>query len=163
MISLMHFTSCPPSRSRAEPEYQRMKTVLSSYPLPMVMLLAMSVLVTDSVLMAQVPPAGDSIEPTVAWGAWQHWGGQGDGTYRNPVIPADYSDLDCIRVGKDYYAISSTFQFSPGVVILHSTDLVNWTIQAHAVADVTQISAELNWDRMNRYGKGVWAGAIRYH
>ena len=129
----------------------------------MVMLLAMSVLVTDSVLMAQVPPAGDYIEPTVAWGAWQHWGAQGDGTYRNPVIPADYSDLDCIRVGKDYYAVSSTFQFSPGVVILHSRDLVNWEIQGHAVADVTQISAELNWDRMNRYGKGVWAGAIRYH
>ncbi len=91
------------------------------------------------------------------------WGDQGDGTYHNPVLPADYSDLDCIRVGGDYYAISSTFQFSPGVVILHSCDLVNWTIAGHAVADLTQISSELKWDRMNRYGKGIWAGAIRHH
>ena len=76
----------------------------------------------------------------------------------NPVLPGDYSDLDCIRVGPDYYAISSTFQFSPGVVILHSRDLVNWTIVGHAVADLTQIGPELNWDRMNRYGNGIWAG-----
>lgn len=97
------------------------------------------------------------------WGNWPDWGDQGDGTYRNPVLPSDYSDLDCIRVGADYYAISSTFQFSPGVVILHSRDLVNWTIAGHAVADLTQISPELNWNRMNRYGKGIWAGAIRHH
>jgi len=98
-----------------------------------------------------------------AWGDWPRWGAQGDGAYLNPVLPSDYSDLDCIRVGSDYYAISSTFQFSPGVVILRSRDLVNWTIAGHAVADLTQIGPELNWDRMNRYGKGVWAGAIRYH
>ena len=61
------------------------------------------------------------------WGDWPAWGDQSDGTYRNPVLPGDYSDLDCIRVGSDYYAISSTFQYSPGMVILHSKDLVNWT------------------------------------
>lgn len=98
-----------------------------------------------------------------AWGDWQMWGDQGDGTYRNPVLPADYSDLDCIRVGADYYAISSTFQYSPGMVILQSRDLVNWRIVGHAVPDVTQISPEMNWDRMNRFGAGIWAGAIRYH
>jgi len=97
------------------------------------------------------------------WGDWPTWGDQGDGTYRNPVIPSDYSDIDCIRVGSDYYAISSTFQFSPGMVILHSRDLVNWTIKGHAVSDVTQIGPELNWDRMDRYGRGIWAGAIRHH
>lgn len=97
------------------------------------------------------------------WGAWNKWGDQGNGTYFNPVLPADYSDLDCIRVGKDYYAMSSTFQYSPGVIILHSTDLVNWTIAGHVVTDLNQISPEMNWDKMNRYGKGIWAGAIRYH
>ena len=45
---------------------------------------------------------------TRTWGEWDKWGEQQDGTYLNPVIPADYSDLDCIRVGDDYYAISST-------------------------------------------------------
>lgn len=98
-----------------------------------------------------------------SWGDWPRWGDQQDGRYRNPVIPADYSDLDCIRVGSDYYAISSTFQFSPGMVLLHSRDLVNWSIAGHAVSDLTQISPEMNWDRMNRAGKGIWAGAIRYH
>lgn len=96
------------------------------------------------------------------WGNWLRWGDQGDGTYCNPVLPSDYSDLDCIRVGADYYAISSTFQYSPGVVILHSKDLVNWKTLSHVVDDLTQIGPELNWNRMNRYGRGVWAGAIRY-
>lgn len=97
------------------------------------------------------------------WGDWRSWGDQGDGTFHNPVLPADYSDIDCIRVGSDYYAISSTFQYSPGMVVLHSKDLVNWRILSHVVTDLTQIGPELNWDRMNRYGRGVWAGAIRYH
>jgi beta-xylosidase len=91
------------------------------------------------------------------------WGDQGDGTYVNPIIPADFSDLDAIRVGDDFYAISSTLHMSPGMVVLHSKDLVNWRIIGHVVADVSQISPEMNWDHMNRYGRGVWAGAIRYH
>lgn len=99
----------------------------------------------------------------VKWGDWQQWGDQKDGTYRNPVLPGDYSDIDCIRVGKNYYAVSSSFQYSPGFVILQSRDLVNWKILSHAVNDLTQISPEMNWDKMNRYGKGIWAGAIRYH
>lgn len=96
------------------------------------------------------------------WGDWPRWGDQGDGGYLNPVLPSDYSDLDCIRVGRDFYAISSTMQFSPGMAVLHSTDLVNWELVGHAVSDLTQIGPELNWDRMDRYGRGVWAGAIRH-
>ncbi|MFD1257843.1 glycoside hydrolase 43 family protein [Mucilaginibacter terrae] len=99
----------------------------------------------------------------VQWGNWQVWGAQPNGTYQNPILPADYSDLDCIRVGNDYYAISSTFQYAPGMIVLHSKDLVNWSIIGHVISDLNQISPELNWDKMNRYGKGVWAGSIRYH
>lgn len=99
----------------------------------------------------------------VEWGNWKTWGDQGNGTYVNPIIPSDYSDIDCIKVGEDYYAISSTFQFSPGMTILHSRDLVNWEICGNILDDVTQITEELNWTRMNRYGKGVWAGTLRYH
>lgn len=91
------------------------------------------------------------------------WGDQGDGGYVNPILPADFSDIDAIRVDDDYYAISSTLHQSPGMAVLHSRDLVNWRIIGHAIADVTQIGAEMNWDRMNRYGRGVWAGAIRHH
>ena len=97
------------------------------------------------------------------WGNWKVWGDMGDGTYRNPVLPSDYSDLDCIRVGSDYYAISSTMQFCPGMIVLHSRDLVNWEIIGHAVFDTSQIGPGMDWDHMNRYGRGVWAGAIRYH
>ena len=106
--------------------------------------------------------AVDQAAPT-RWGDWPLWGDQKDGTYRNPVLPGDYSDLDCIRVGDDYYAISSTFQYSPGMIVLRSRDLVNWRIIGHVVADVTQIGPDMNWDRMNRYNKGIWAGGIRYH
>jgi beta-xylosidase len=91
------------------------------------------------------------------------WGEQGDGTFVNPVLPADYSDTDVIGVGDDFYAISSTFQFSPGVVVLHSQDLVNWSVLSHAVRDLTQIAPQHNWDKMDRYGRGIWAGAIRFH
>jgi beta-xylosidase len=89
------------------------------------------------------------------------WGDQGDGTFVNPVLPADYSDLDAIRVGDDYYAISSTLHLSPGMVVLHSKDLVNWRTVGHVVPDVTRIGPELGGDRMNRYGRGVWPSALR--
>ena len=97
------------------------------------------------------------------WGDWTSWGQQPDGTYMNPIIPADYSDLDAIQVGKDYYAISSTMQFSPGMTILHSRDLVNWEFAGHVVSDLTQISDALNYTKMDRYGRGIWAGTLRYH
>lgn len=102
-------------------------------------------------------------QQTVEWGNWKQWGEQPNGSYLNPIIPSDYSDIDCIRVGTDYYAISSTFQFSPGMTILHSKDLVNWRICGNAITDLTQIGENLNWTKMDRYGRGVWAGTLRYH
>lgn len=103
------------------------------------------------------------------WGDWQTWGDQHDGHYLNPVIPADYSDIDCIEHDGYYYAISSTFQFEPGMVILRSTDMVNWHVYSHAVPDVSQIVDDkgsgkaMTWQGMDRYAKGIWAGAIRWH
>jgi beta-xylosidase len=97
------------------------------------------------------------------WGNWETWGDIGGDRYHNPVLPADYSDIDVIRVELDYYAISSTFQYSPGMAILHSRDLVSWKLIGHAIEDVTQIGPEFGWRQMNGYGRGVWAGAIRYH
>ncbi|MEO5932036.1 MAG: glycoside hydrolase 43 family protein, partial [Duganella sp.] len=117
-----------------------------------------------AVVAAAVVPAGSCrAEQRDAWDGRAQWGDLGDGRYRNPVLPADYSDLDAIRVGDDYIAISSTFQFSPGMAILRSRDLVNWETVGHAVPDLTRISPELNWNRMDRYGRGIWAGAIRHH
>jgi beta-xylosidase len=58
---------------------------------------------------------------------------RGDGTYTNPVLFADYSDPDVIRVGRDYYMVASSFNAVPGLPILHSRDMVNWTLIAHAL------------------------------
>jgi hypothetical protein len=91
------------------------------------------------------------------------WGDQHNGTFLNPILPGDFSDLDAIRVGEDFYAISSTMQYSPGMAVLHSRDLVNWQIVGHVVSDLTALDPELGWDRMKRDGRGIWAGSICYH
>jgi hypothetical protein len=56
-----------------------------------------------------------------------------DGTYKNPIIYADYSDPDVIRVGDDFYMTASSFNCVPGLPILHSKDLVNWKLIGHAI------------------------------
>src|SRR5688572_10572756 len=83
----------------------------------------------------------------------------GNGTYKNPIIHADYSDPDAIRVGNDYYMISSSFNAVPGLPILHSKDLVNWTLIGHALKRQVPIDHFSNV----QHGGGVWAPAIRYH
>lgn len=83
---------------------------------------------------------------------------QGDGTYRNPVLIGDYSDPDVVRVGEDYYLTASSFTDVPGLPILHSRDLVNWTLIGHALAHVPP---EAHY-AMPRRGGGVWAPAIRH-
>ncbi|HEY5508147.1 MAG TPA: glycoside hydrolase 43 family protein [Paludibacter sp.] len=91
------------------------------------------------------------------------WGDQGNRTFRNPVLAGDYSDPDIIRVGNDYYGISSTLEESPGMIVIHSKDLVNWEIIGHVVADISQLSSELNWNSMKGYDQGVYAGSLRFH
>lgn len=83
----------------------------------------------------------------------------GDGTYTNPVLYADYSDPDVCAVGEDYYLTASSFNCIPGLPILHSKDLVNWQIIGYALQE--QEPKEL-FDKP-QHGKGVWAPAIRYH
>lgn len=91
------------------------------------------------------------------------FGDLGNGLFRNPVIPSDYSDPDVIRVGEDYYAIASTFCFSPGMIVIHSKDLVNWEIINHVVDDISFLNPELGWSEMKGYYNGVWAGSLRLH
>jgi beta-xylosidase len=81
-----------------------------------------------------------------------------NGTYKNPVLYADYSDPDVIRVGNDYYLTASSFNCMPGLPILHSKDLVNWTILNHAL--IKQIPEEI-FDAP-QHGKGVWAPSMNY-
>jgi beta-xylosidase len=84
------------------------------------------------------------------------------GEYRNPILFADYSDPDIIRVDNDYYLIASSFHFVPGIPILHSRDLVHWEIVGHVVSRLNMNDA-YNLTGAMRYGRGVWAPAVRFH
>lgn len=90
------------------------------------------------------------------------WGDQGDGTYKNPILNADYPDSDVEQLGDTYYMISSKQHMAPGMVILESKDMVNWTTIGH-VWDSLSWAPEYNWDRMSGYPFGVWAGDLAYH
>ena len=92
-----------------------------------------------------------------------HWGDQGDGTFRNPILRADYSDPDPLRVGDDYYMAASTFESYPGVTILHSKDLVNWQTIGAAFTHLDEVSPDYTWQRMRRYNGGVYAPTLSYH
>ena len=90
----------------------------------------------------------------------------GDGTYTNPVINADYSDPDvCVGAsGEDYYMTASSFQCTPGLPILHSKDLVNWEIVGYALKELyTGDKEKVEHFMKPRHGEGVWAPSIRYH
>jgi beta-xylosidase len=81
----------------------------------------------------------------------------------NPIIWADYPDIDPIRVNDTYYMISTTMHFMPGGVILRSYDLIHWEVAAH-VFDVLDNTPDqkLEGDK-EIYGKGMWAASLRYH
>src|SRR5262249_10452772 len=83
----------------------------------------------------------------------------GDGRYRNPILFADYSDPDAIRVGDDYWLTASSFNHVPGLPILHSRDLVNWTLVKHALPALVP-RAHFS---VPRHGEGVWAPSLRFH
>lgn len=81
-----------------------------------------------------------------------------DGTYRNPILYADYSDPDVVRVGDTFYMTASSFNYIPGLPILTSQDLVNWKLVNYAVD-------RIDYDRYDtpQHAQGIWAPAIRYH
>jgi beta-xylosidase len=87
------------------------------------------------------------------------WGDQLNGTFKNPILNADYSDPDVIRVGDSFYMVCSDFHFM-GMPVLMSKDLVNWTIVGR-VYDRLDIDDKYN--TMDKYGSGSWAPSIRYH
>jgi beta-xylosidase len=85
------------------------------------------------------------------------WGDQGNGTYINPVLNADYSDPDVCRAGDNYYMVCSEFHYM-GMPVLESEDMVNWKI-------IAQIYSRLDfpgYDRVDSYANGSWAPSICY-
>lgn len=90
------------------------------------------------------------------------WGDQGDGTYKNPVLNANYPDTDIERLGDTWYMISSTSMMAPGMTILESKDLVNWKITGNVFQDVSWRKDYLPGQMSDLRG-GVWAGDLVYH
>lgn len=102
------------------------------------------------------------IMPIVIASAQPNHSDNGDGTYTNPVIPADFPDPDVIRVGDTYYMVTTTMFVFPGVTILKSHDLVNWEYCSNAVPQF-DFSPCYNLEGCNRYGHGQWATSLKYH
>ena len=84
---------------------------------------------------------------------------KGNGTYQNPVLHADYSDPDVCAVGDDFYMTASSFNCIPGIPILHSGDLVNWSLVNYALP----VQEPKEFFDKAQHGKGVWAPSIRFH
>ena len=103
-------------------------------------------------LLFTIAVAGAPAQSTTAWGD------QGNGTYVNPILNADYSDPDVIRVGEKYYMVCSDFHYI-GMPVLESDDMVNWTI----ISQVYDRFDYPKWDDNRRFAGGSWAPAIRYH
>lgn len=79
-------------------------------------------------------------------------------SFRNPVLPGFHPDPSIVRVGDEFYAVTSTFSWFPGVPILRSTDLVNWTLIGNAIDRPDQL--DFSGLGTNR---GLFAPAITHH
>jgi beta-xylosidase len=92
------------------------------------------------------------------------WGDQGNGTYANPILNGDFADSDVERDEENdrWVMITSTNHLSPGMTILESRDLVNWKYTGHAIPTITW-EPQYNWDKMNGYRWGCWAGDLVRH
>ena len=80
----------------------------------------------------------------------------GDGTFTNPVLYADYPDPDIIRVGEYFYMVSTTFADSPGINVLRSQDMVNWEIISHAASTLDMGGYDMTGG-VTKYRQGMWA------
>jgi len=87
-----------------------------------------------------------------------------NGTFSNPVIFADYPDTDIIRVGADFFMVSSSFHHAPGIPVCHSRDLVNWRVIGHAYGRLPESNPAYSMrEGKTAYRGGSWAPCIRHH
>ena len=110
------------------------------------------------VALAAIATLAASAAPAQTWKA-----DNGNGTYTNPLFFDEFSDPDMIRVGSDFYLTGTTMHSMPGLPILHSRDLVNWTFVSYALDRLDLGPSFRLEDGKNEYGKGIWAPCFRYH
>lgn len=87
----------------------------------------------------------------------------GNGTFTNPLFWEEFSDPDMIRVGSDFYLTGTTMHSMPGLAVLRSRDLVNWTFVSYALDRLDLGPSFRLEDGKNEYGKGIWAPCFRYN
>lgn len=80
----------------------------------------------------------------------------------NPVLWADVPDPDVIRVGDDYYMVSTTMHLMPGCPVMHSRDLANWKVVSY-IFDTIDDNRRYKLDGGTVYGHGQWATSLKYH
>lgn len=85
-----------------------------------------------------------------------------DGTFANPVLYVDVPDPDVIRVGDNFYMVSTTMHFSPGCPIMKSSDLVNWQVAGYAHDQLEETDNFALRNGQNDYARGSWAANLRY-
>ena len=83
-------------------------------------------------------------------------------TFENPVLWADVPDPDVIRVGNDFYMVSTTMHLMPGGPIMHSRDLVNWEMEGYLFDKLTD-SPKYDMQGGTVYSRGQWATSLKYH
>ncbi|MHA6317667.1 glycoside hydrolase family 43 protein [Altererythrobacter sp. CAU 1778] len=81
-----------------------------------------------------------------------------EGQFRNPILPGFQPDPSIVKVGRDFYLVTSTFSWFPGLPVYHSTDLVNWRQIGNAIDRPSQ--ADFSGLGTNR---GLFAPAISWH
>ena len=109
-------------------------------------------------------PAFAGTEPLPHPTAAESWtADNGDGTFTNPIFNDEFSDPDIIRVGDDYYMTGTTMHVMPGLPVLHSRDLVNWTLRSYAFDRLDLGPGRRLEDGQDIYGQGIWAPSLRFH
>lgn len=94
---------------------------------------------------------------------WVWSADQGDGTFVNPIVNADFPDPDVIRVDDTYYMASTTMYHFPGATILKSKDLVNWEYCANPLEKILSNNAYNLLNGEHHYSQGMWASSLQYH
>ena len=79
-------------------------------------------------------------------------------TYSNPILPGFYPDPSICRVDDDYYLVTSTFAYFPGVPIFHSKDLIHW----EQIGNILERESQLPLGKSG-VSEGIFAPTLRYH
>ncbi len=120
-------------------------------------------LLAATALALVATPLVQAADPTPAAARTTWTPDNGNGTYTNPLFYDEFSDPDIIRVGADFYLAGTTMHAMPGLVVLHSKDLVNWTFLSYACDRLDYGPPYRLEDGKEIYGQGFWAPCLRYH